>query len=203
VTTHSSIIYILDDDARVREALVAWLTSIGRCTLAFASAAEFMAFPRPNLPGCLILDLQMPDMNGFQLQEELLRSNGPPIIFLTGHGNIPASVKAMKAGAVEFLAKPFEQNELLRAIDEAIERDRRSKAESEEIRSLRARYELLTPREREAFLYVVQGLPNKLTADRMGLSEIMVRIHRGNLMKKMEAESLAELVVMATRLRII
>jgi FixJ family two-component response regulator len=145
----------------------------------------------------------MPDMNGFQLQEELLRSNGPPIIFLTGHGNIPASVKAMKAGAVEFLAKPFEQNELLRAIDEAIERDRRSKAESEEIRSLRARYELLTPREREAFLYVVQGLPNKLTADRMGLSEIMVRIHRGNLMKKMEAESLAELVVMATRLRII
>jgi FixJ family two-component response regulator len=203
VTTHSSIIYILDDDIRVREALVSWLASIERRALAFASAAEFMAFPRPNLPGCLILDLQMPDMNGFQLQEELLRSNGPPIIFLTGHGNIPASVKAMKAGAVEFLAKPFEQSELLRAIDEAIENDRRSKAESEEIRSLRARYELLTPREREAFLYVVQGLPNKLTADRMGLSEIMVRIHRGNLMKKMEAESLAELVVMATRLRII
>jgi FixJ family two-component response regulator len=203
VTTHSSIIYILDDDARVRGALVAWLASIGRCALAFASAAEFMAFPRPNLPGCLILDLQMPDMNGFQLQEELLRGNGPPIIFLTGYGNIPASVKAMKAGAVEFLAKPFEQSELSRAIDEAIENDRRSKAESEEIRSLRARYELLTPREREAFLYVVQGLPNKLTADRMGLSEIMVRIHRSNLMKKMEAESLAELVVMATRLRII
>ena len=203
MTTHSSIIYILDDDARVRGALVAWLTSIGRCTLAFASAAEFMAFPKPNLPGCLILDLQMPDMNGFQLQEELLRGNGPPIIFLTGYGNIPASVKAMKAGAVEFLAKPFEQNELLRAIDEAIENDRRSKAESEEIRSLRTRYELLTPREREAFLYVVQGLPNKLTADHMGLSEIMVRIHRSNLMKKMEAESLAELVVMATRLRII
>jgi FixJ family two-component response regulator len=203
VTTHSSIIYILDDDVRVREALVSWLASIGKYALAFASAAEFMAFPRPNLPGCLILDLQMPDMNGFQLQEELLRGNGPPVIFLTGYGNIPASVKAMKAGAVEFLAKPFEQSELLRAIDEAIENDRRSKAESEEIRSLRARYELLTPREREAFLYVVRGLPNKLTADRMGLSEIMVRIHRSNLMKKMEAESLAELVVMATRLRII
>jgi FixJ family two-component response regulator len=203
VTTHSSITYILDDDARVREALVSWLASIGRCALAFASAAEFMAFPRPNLPGCLILDLQMPEMNGFQLQEELLRGNGPPIIFLTGHGNIPASVKAMKAGAVEFLAKPFEQNELLRAIDEAIGNDRRSKTENEEIRSLRTRHELLTPREREAFLYVVRGLPNKLTADHMGLSEIMVRIHRSNVMKKMEAASLAELVVMATRLRII
>jgi FixJ family two-component response regulator len=178
VTAHSSIIYILDDDARVRDALIACLTSVGRCALAFASASEFMAFPRPNLSGCLILDPQMPDMSGFQLQEKLLPGNGPPIIFLTGCGGIPASVKAMKAGAVEFLAKPFEQRELLRAIDEAIENDRRSKAQDEEIRSLRSRYELLTPRERETFLYVVRGLPNKLTADGMGLSEIMVRIPR-------------------------
>jgi FixJ family two-component response regulator len=202
VPREQSIIYVLDDDARVRESLSALLSSMGRKAVAFASAAEYMRFSRPDLPGCLVLDLDMPEMTGLELQRELADQEGPPIIFLTGHGDIPSSVKAIKAGAVEFLSKPFDEEELIRAIDAAIAFDVQVRVKYAELREFRRRYASLTPRERDVLPFVVSGLLNKQTAGELGTSEITIRIHRGQIMRKMAADSLADLVRMAAKLGI-
>ncbi len=196
------IIYVLDDDSRVREALSALLLSMGRRVEVFASAAEYLVFKKPDSPACLILDLDLPGMNGLQLQREIAGPDAPPIIFLTGHGDVPSSVRAMKAGAVEFLLKPFDDQELLNAIDAAIAQDREKRIKQAEIAELRKRYALLTPREREVLPLVVAGLLNKQTAAELGTSEITIQVHRGQIMRKMAASSLAELVKIAGKLGI-
>ena len=196
------IVYVLDDDSRIREALSALLSSTGREVITFSNAAEYLAFQRPNAPACLILDLDLPGMTGLELQTKLGDVGGPPIVFLTGHGDIPSTVKAMKAGATEFLSKPFEPEELLRAIDSAIRLDGELRLKKAELGAIQRRYSLLTPREREVLPYVVSGLLNKETAWELGTSEITIRIHRGQIMKKMAAQSLADLVRMAGKLGI-
>jgi FixJ family two-component response regulator len=196
------IVYVLDDDSRIREALAALLFSAGHEVITFGNAAEYLAFQRPDAPACLILDLDLPGMTGLELQMKLADVGGPPIVFLTGHGDIPSTVKAMKAGATEFLSKPFEPEELLRAIDAAIHLDGELRLKNAELSAIRKRYALLTPREREVLPYVVSGLLNKETAWELGTSEITIRIHRGQIMKKMAAKSLADLVRMAGKLGI-
>ncbi len=196
------IIYVLDDDSRVREALSGLLLSLGRRVEVFASAAEYLVFKKPDSPSCLVLDLELPGMNGLQLQREIAGSDAPPIIFLTGHGDVPSSVRAMKAGAVEFLLKPFDNQELLKAIDAAIAQDREKRTKQAELAELRRRYALLTPREREVLPLVVAGLLNKQTAAELGTSEITIQVHRGQIMRKMAASSLAELVKIAGKLGI-
>ena len=196
------IVYVLDDDQRVREALSSLLKSFGLRVEAFASAAEYLIFKRPDCPSCLVLDLQLPGMNGLELQREIAGPDAPPIVFVTGHGDVPSSVRAMKAGAVEFLLKPFDTDELLKAINSAIAQDREARVTQAEIAGLRRRYELLTPREREVLPFVVAGLLNKQTAAELGTSEITIQVHRGQIMRKMAASSLAELVKMAGKLGI-
>jgi FixJ family two-component response regulator len=196
------IVYVLDDDARVREGLTALLSSSGRRVMSFATASQYLAFKRPDAPGCLVLDLDMPGMTGLELQKELSGTDAPPIIFLTGHGDIPSTVKAMKAGATEFLSKPFEEDDLVRAIDSAIEVDRETRAKNAELDEIKNRYAKLTPRERQVLPHVVSGLLNKQTAGELGTSEITIRIHRGQIMRKMNAESLADLVRLAAKLGI-
>ncbi|HEX3374219.1 MAG TPA: response regulator [Edaphobacter sp.] len=196
------IVYVLDDDSRIREALSALLSSAGHDVITFGNAAEYLAFQRPDAPACLILDLDLPGMTGLELQTKLADVGGPPIIFLTGHGDIPSTVKAMKAGATEFLSKPFEPEELLRAIDAAIHLDGELRLKNAELSAIQKRYSLLTPREREVLPYVVSGLLNKETAWELGTSEITIRIHRGQIMKKMAAQSLADLVRMAGKIGI-
>src|ERR1700757_356770 len=191
------IVYVLDDDSRIREALSGLLSSAGHQVITFSNAAEYLAFQRPDASACLILDLDLPGMTGLELQTKLADVGGPPIVFLTGHGDIPSTVKAMKAGATEFLSKPFEPEELLRAIDAAIHLDGELRLKNAELNAIRKRYSLLTPREREVLPYVVSGLLNKETAWELGTSEITIRIHRGQIMKKMAAQSLADLVRMA------
>jgi FixJ family two-component response regulator len=197
-----SMVYILDDDARVREALVALLASAGYRVTAFASAQEYLAHTRPDVPGCLVLDLDLPGMSGLDLQRELAGTYGPQIVFLTGHGDIPSTVKAMKGGAVEFLAKPFDEGALIEAIDTAINEDEQARQARAELEAIRKRYMSLTPREREVLPYVVRGLLNKQTAGELGTSEITIRIHRGQIMRKMAADSLADLVRLAGKLGI-
>jgi FixJ family two-component response regulator len=196
------IVYVLDDDSRIREALSALLSAAGHQVITFNNAAEYLAFQRPDAPACLILDLDLPGMTGLELQRKLADVGGPPIVFLTGHGDIPSTVKAMKAGATEFLSKPFEPEELLRAIDAAIHLDGELRLKNAELNAIRKRYSLLTPREREVLPYVVSGLLNKETAWELGTSEITIRIHRGQIMKKMAAQSLADLVRIAGKLGI-
>ncbi len=198
-----AIIAIVDDDPSVREGLQSLIRSAGLQVETFASAQEFLARPRADVPSCLVLDLQLPDLSGLDLQKRLAEVELEiPIIFLTGHGNIPASVQAMKAGAVEFLTKPFDDHELLGAIQEAIERDWRTRQQHAKLRELRDRYECLTPREREVMQQVVSGLLNKQTAAELNIAEYTVKIHRGHVMRKMHAESLADLVRMAESLGI-
>jgi FixJ family two-component response regulator len=196
------IIYVLDDDYRVREALSSLLQSSGLRVEAFASAQEYLEFKKPDCPGCLILDLQLPGMSGLELQQEIAGEHSPPIIFVTGHGDVPSSVRAMKAGATEFLLKPFDNQELLRSINAAIVQDRAARTKRAEMADLRKRYELLTPREREVLPFVVGGFLNKQTAAELGTSEITVQVHRGQIMRKMAASSLADLVKMAGKLGI-
>jgi FixJ family two-component response regulator len=202
VLNDQSIVYVLDDDARVRESLIALLSSMGRKVVAFASATEYLRFSRPDLPGCLVLDLDMPEMTGLELQRQLADQEGPPIVFLTGRGDIPSTVKAMKAGAIEFLSKPWDEEELVQAIDAAIAADGQARVMYAELNALRKRYALLTPRERDVLPFVVSGLLNKQTAGELGTSEITIRIHRGQIMRKMAADSLADLVRMAAKLGI-
>ena len=200
MTSDNPIVFVVDDDYRVREALSSLIASVGLRVTAFGSATEFLEAEKPDAPACLVLDLQLPGASGLDLQRELANGSGPPIIFITGHGDIPSSVRAMKAGAIEFLPKPFGDEDLLKAIDAAIALDRTARQERAELAELRRHYALLTPREREVLPFVVAGLANKQTAGELGTSEITIGVHRGQIMRKMGARSLAELVRMADRL---
>ena len=197
----NATIAIVDDDPSVREGLSSLIRSAGLQIETFASAQEFLARPGAEPPSCLVLDLQLPGLSGLDLQKRMAEVGLEiPIVFLTGHGNIPASVQAMKAGAVEFLTKPFDDKELLRAIQEAIERDRRTRQQHAEMRDLQDRYESLTAREQEVMQQVISGLLNKQIAAELNIAEYTVKIHRGRVMRKMHAESLADLVRMAEAL---
>jgi FixJ family two-component response regulator len=202
MTSDNPFIFLVDDDPRVREALCDLISSVGFRVAAFGSAAEFLEFEKPDAPSCLILDLQLPDVNGLELQRELADREAPPIVFITGHGDIPSSVRAMKAGAVEFLPKPFGEQELLQAIDAALALDRTGRQQRAELARLQQSYAVLTPREREVLPFVVAGFANKETAAELGTREITIGVHRGQIMRKMGARSLAELVRMADKLAI-
>ena len=197
-----SFIFVVDDDPRVREALSSLLESTGFRTAAFGSAAAFLEFEKPDRPSCVLLDLELPDISGLEVQQQLLDVDGPPIVFVTGHGDVPSSVRAIKSGAVGFLLKPVRKQELLDAIAEALERDRLARATRMATTELRKRYNLLTPREQEVLPLVVGGFANKQTAAELGNSEFTVAIQRGQIMRKMGARSLAELIRMADTLGI-
>jgi FixJ family two-component response regulator len=202
MTPDRPIVFVVDDDKRVRDALSGLLASAGLDVEVFASAADFLTADKPDAPACLVLDLELPDVHGLELQRELADREAPPIVFITGHGDVPSSVKAMKAGAVEFLTKPFDDEDLLRAIDTSINLDRTTRLQRSEQAEVRRRYERLTPREREVLAFVVNGFANKQTAGELGTSEITIGVHRGQVMRKMGARSLAELVRLADRLGI-
>ena len=195
-------VYVVDDDFRVREALSSLICSAGFRVAVFSSAAEFLESKKPDAPGCLVLDLQLPGTSGLDLQQQLADGDAPPIVFITGHGDVPSSVRAMKRGATEFLSKPFGDDELLRAIDAAISLDRTAREKRSELAELQRHYQLLTHREREVLPFVVAGFANKVTAADLGTSEITIGVHRGQIMRKMGARSLADLVRMADKLGI-
>jgi FixJ family two-component response regulator len=202
MSSDSPIVFVVDDDFRVREALSSLIFSVGLRVAAFGSASEFLEAQKPDAPACLVLDLELPDISGLELQKELADREAPPIVFITGHGDIPSSVRAMKAGAIEFLSKPFGEQELLHAIDAGIAMDRTARQKRSELAELQRRHKLLTPREREVLPFVVAGFANKQTAAELGTSEITIGVHRGQIMRKMGARSLAELVRMADKLGI-
>jgi FixJ family two-component response regulator len=197
------IVFVVDDDSSMREALVDLITSIGLLVEAFRSAREFLEYRRPDAPACLVLDVRLPGLSGLDLQRELVRTEAPiPIIFITGHGDIPMSVRAIKEGAVEFLAKPFRDQDLLDAIQHALEIDRTARQERSMVAELRRRYESLTNREQEVMRLVVLGLLNKQIAGELGSSEVTVKMHRGQVMRKMKARSIVELLRMAEKIGI-
>jgi len=202
MNSDSPIVFVVDDDYRVREALSSLISSVGLRVAVFNSAAEFLESEKPDAPACLVLDLQLPGASGLELQEQLVTGDAPPIIFISGHGDIPSSVRAMKAGAIEFLAKPFGEQELLQAIARAIALDRNARLKRSQLAELQTHYNLLTPREREVLPFVVAGFANKVTAADLGTSEITIGVHRGQIMRKMGARSLAELIRMADTLGI-
>jgi FixJ family two-component response regulator len=197
------IVFVVDDDPSVRRAIKRLIESVGLQVEPFGSAEEFLLGKRPNAPSCLVLDIRLPGMSGLDFQHKLAQANiHIPIIFVTAHGDIPMTVRAMKAGAIEFLTKPFRDQDLLDAIHLALERDRAARQREAELVVLRERFESLTPRERELLPWVVSGLPNKQTADMIGASEATVKAHRSQLMRKMSASSMADLVRMTEKMGI-
>jgi FixJ family two-component response regulator len=195
-----AVVFVVDDDISVRESLELLIKSAGWTPETFASARDFLARPRATVPSCLVLDVSLPGLNGLELQHQLTERTDMPIIFITGYGDIPMSVRAMKAGAVEFLTKPFNDDVLLEAIRGAIERSRVALQHETEMQTLRNLYASLTSREREVMALVVSGRLNKQVGGELGISEITVKAHRGQMMRKMKADSLPDLVTMAARL---
>lgn len=198
-----NVVFVIDDDASLRESLSSLLRSIGLHVELFDSAAQFLKSKLPDVPSCLVLDVRLPGLSGLDFQAELIKSNvHVPIIFITGHGDIPMSVRAMKAGAIEFLTKPLREQDLLDAVQVGLDRDRARRESDKTVTELRSKYDSLTGREQEVIGYVASGLMNKQIAGEIGISEITVKVHRGNLMRKMGAKSLADLVRMVDALGI-
>ena len=196
------VVYLVDDDRRVREGLSELLASLNIEHVAFGSAEEYLNFNRTDTCACLVLDIQLPDINGLDLQRQLENGAGPPIVFISGHGDIPSTVRAMKAGAIEFLTKPVDRDALVGAIRNAFVRDREQRQRAAEMADLEGRFSLLTPRERDVFPLVAAGMLNKQAAAVLGITEVTLQVHRGQIMRKMNAASFAELVRMAGKLGI-
>lgn len=196
------VVFVVDDDFRVREGLSSLIASQGLRVMAFGAAAEFLQSEKPDAPACLVLDLELPGIDGLELQQELSGGDAPPIVFITGHGDIPSSVQAMKAGAIEFLLKPFAAEDLLKAVRTGIALDRTAREKRSQLAELQSRYSVLTAREKEVMPFVVAGYANKQTASVLGVAEITIAVHRGQIMRKLGVRSFAELVRMADRLGI-
>ena len=202
MTTDDHIVFIVDDDARIRESLTELLEAYGIRSIAYGSAGEYVRAEKPDLPASLILDVELPDINGLDLQKQIADGSHPPIVVITGYGDIPSSVRAIKRGAVDFLTKPFSDDDLLNAVQTGLAQDREARLERAEMTALLERYSALTPRERDVLPLVVSGLLNKQAAAELGISEVTLQIHRRNVLQKMEAASLADLVRMAEKLQI-
>lgn len=202
MTPSDHVVFIVDDDEDLREALRDLLESHRTRAITFASAGAYMAAPKPDLPACLVLDVSLPDINGLDLQRQIAERDHPPIVFITGHGDIPSSVRAIKRGAVDFLTKPFSHTDLMAAIGSAIALDRDARRARAQLSRLEQCYRALTPREREVLPLVASGLLNKQAAAQLGISEVTLQIHRRNVMQKMNASSVADLVRMADKLQI-
>jgi FixJ family two-component response regulator len=203
MTEGKPVVFIIDDDASVREGLADLFQSIGMAALSFGSTQEFLESRRPDSPGCIVLDVRLPGQSGLEFQRQLAQADILlPIIFISGHGDIPMSVQAMKSGAIEFLTKPLHEQQLLDAVQAGLERDRSRRLEARTVAELRSRYESLTPREREVFALVITGRPNKQIAASLELSEMTVKVHRSQLTRKMHAKSVIELARMADKLGI-
>jgi FixJ family two-component response regulator len=202
MTTHDQIVFIVDDDVRIREALSELLESHGLSAVAYGSAGDYVRADKPDLPATLILDVDLPDINGLDFQKQIADGDHPPIVFITGHGDIPSSVRAIKHGALDFLTKPFSDDDLMKAVLAGLAQDREARPGRAEMAALRQCYSTLTARERDVLPLVISGLLNKQAAAELGISEVMLQVHRRNVMQKMAAASLADLVRMAERLQI-